>query len=313
MSTNPMQRIADLEASVAALTVENQSLRSNGNGQGPANVEKLIKQGFDRFGQDYTGKLAGLIQPFIENTIRRCAETEKQQTALEEKFKTHEEAVSKSADALAASFKKLQKEAEKNWNAYRAQMQEDLGHVNGFINWYRIELIKSGQQNAKAVESCQAAVKQCRDLTTTVLAPATETIGHLNEIRSQGENAIKRAAQHLSKTYENLQRPVVKLAAGFLLLVLIFMMGLGWLIVRRSENQLNTNLQQLAEYSEQQKQEIKELLDKTIEEAKESQIDREIKVKMWDAMIKTLTPQQRQAVIEQFRSQVNNAELQRIR
>jgi urease accessory protein UreF len=57
---------------------------------------------------------------------------------------------------------------------------------------------------------------------------------------------------------------------------------------------------------------LKELIDKTIEEAKESQLDREIKVKMWDAMLKTLTPQQKEAVISKSREQVNQAERKRI-
>jgi hypothetical protein len=42
-----------------------------------------------------------------------------------------------------------------------------------------------------------------------------ETLEHLNEIKSQGETTIKRAAKNLSDTYENLQWPVMKYAAGF--------------------------------------------------------------------------------------------------
>jgi hypothetical protein len=108
-----MQRIADLEAQVASLTAANETLRSNGNGNGHAEIEKLIKQGFDRFGQDYTGKLAGLIQPFIENTIRRCKETEEQQMTLEEQFKQHQAVVSQSAaehrPPLSSCEKKLRR------------------------------------------------------------------------------------------------------------------------------------------------------------------------------------------------------------
>jgi len=54
------------------------------------------------------------------------------------------------------------------------------------------------------------------------------------------------------------------------------------------------------------------LLDKAMEEAKESQIDREIKVKMWDALVKSLTAQQRVSLIDKFRGQVNDAERSRI-
>jgi type II secretory pathway component HofQ len=75
---------------------------------------------------------------------------------------------------------------------------------------------------------------------------------------------------------------------------------------------LDTNWQALTEHSEQQKQEMRGLLDKAMEEAKESQIDREIKMKMWDALVKSLTAQQRVSLIDKFRGQVNDAERSRI-
>ena len=310
MSTNPMQRIADLEAQVASLTAANEKLRTNGNGH--ADVEALIKQGFDRFGQDYTGKLAGLIQPFIENTVRRCKETEEKQTALEEKFKKHRAAVSKSADDLVATFNAVRAEAAKDWQAQRDLIIADFTQVDKFAKWFRGELDKNGRANIQTVVDCQLAAKACHELTQKVTAPVEETIKHLGEIKSQGETSIKRAAQHLSKTYENLQGPVMKFAAGVVLIVFITMIGLGWLIVKRNENQLDENLQQLVEYSEQQKTEMKELFGKAMEEARETQIDNEIKVKMWDELMKTQPPQQRQAITDKLRDQINIAERKRI-
>jgi len=312
VSTNPMQRIADLEAQVASLTAANETLRANGNGNGHVDVEKLIKQGFDRFGQDYTGKLAGLIQPFIENTVRRCKETEEKQTALEERFTKHEAAVSKSAGNMIAAFNALHEDAQNDWQAQRDLIQSDFTHVDKFAKWFRAELDKNGRENAKAVIDCQTAARACQELTQKVTAPVDETLEHLNEINSHGETTIKRAAKNLSDTYEKLQWPLMKYAGGFLLLILIFMVGFGWLIVRRNEKQLDTNLQQLAEYSEQQKTEIKGLLDKALEEARETQVDHEIKVKMWDDLMKTLPPQQRQAIIDKLRDQINVAERKRI-
>jgi hypothetical protein len=150
MSTNPIQRIADLEAQVASLTVTNEKLQSNGNGHLDLEklIEKLIKQAFDRFGQtfreDYTGKLAGMIQPFIESTVRRCKEVEEKQMVLEAGFKKHEAAVTKSASSIATAFIQLREGSEKDFQAHRAQMQEDIKQVNGYALWFLEELKKSG-------------------------------------------------------------------------------------------------------------------------------------------------------------------------
>jgi transcriptional regulator of heat shock response len=314
VSTNPMQRIADLEAQLATALAANETLRTNGNGH--VDVEKLIKQGFDRFGQtfreDYTGKLAGLIQPFIENTVRRCKETEEKQTALESLFKKHEAAVSKSASNMIAAFNALHEEAQNNWQAQRDLIQSDFIQVDKFAKWFRAELDKSGKENAKAVIDCQTAARACQSLTQKVSAPVEETIRHIEEIQSEGETAIKRAQQRLTKTYENLQRPVLAILSGVLVIALVAMLGLAWIIFRGNRNQLESNLQQLAEYSEQQKTEMKELFGKAMEEAREIQIDHEIKVKMWDDLMKSLPPQQRQTVIDKLRDQINVAERKRI-
>ena len=320
MSTNPMQRISDLEAQVAALTAENQSLRSNGNGNGHLDLEKLIEKlvgrEFDRFGrlfrEEFTGKVAGMITPYIESTVRRCANVEKKQTALEDRLKAHEAAVGKSAAEMAASFEKLRSEAKKDWKAHRAQMQEDFGRVDGFINWFEAEMAKNGKESAEAVVDCKLAVRACQDLLKKMDAPVEEITRRLDEIESEGETIINRAAQRLAKTYENLEKPVLITLGGFVIVVIILMLGLGWGIVKRNEKQLDSNMQQLSEYSEQQKTEMRELFVKAMDEAKESQIDREIKVKMWDYLMNSLTPEQRATVISKYREQVNEAERKRI-
>ena len=70
---------------------------------------------------------------------------------------------------------------------------------------------------------------------------------------------------------------------------------------------LDTNWQDLSAHSEQQKQEMKGLLDKALEEQKEAQVDREIKVKMWDELMKGLAPEKRMEVIGRLREQVRKA------
>jgi hypothetical protein len=45
---------------------------------------------------------------------------------------------------------------------------------------------------------------------------------------------------------------------------------------------------------------------------KEAQIDREIKVKRWDAFLKTMTPEQQQTVVMRLRDQLRQAEEERL-
>jgi hypothetical protein len=316
VSTNPIQRIADLEAQLATALAANETLRANGNGNGHVDVEKLIKQAFDRFGQtfreDYTGKLAGMIQPFIESTVRRCKETEEKQTALESLFKKHEAAVSKSASSTAAAFSQLRADAAADWQAYRAEMQQDITHVEEFARWFLGQMQVSTRENAKAVTSCQGAVKTTQELLKKLDKPVEETSAYLEEVQSHGETVITRASRHLTDAYKNLRQPVLWRATILMVVTIVLHLGVGAFTLWRNRSEIDTNWQDLVQHSEQQKTEIKGLLDKTIEETKESQLDREVKVKMWDAMLNTLTPQQRQAIIEKFRWQVNEAERKRI-
>jgi hypothetical protein len=75
---------------------------------------------------------------------------------------------------------------------------------------------------------------------------------------------------------------------------------------------MDEHWQDLTWRSEQQREEIKGLLDTTLEEVKEAQIGREIKVKMWDEMMQTMNAQQRRDLIEKLRMKVGDAEIKRV-
>jgi uncharacterized protein YdiU (UPF0061 family) len=167
MSNNPMKRIADLEAQNAALVAENTSLKTRSNGNGHLDAGKLaevVGLRVDRAGQllreDFTGKLAGLISPYIDSTIRRCAEVEEKQEDVEEKFEAHRKAIAGSAAELEATFVKLHREAAKDWKAQRELIQQDLAHVDAFVKSFRAELQAKGSKLAEAVTSCNLAVRE---------------------------------------------------------------------------------------------------------------------------------------------------------
>lgn len=319
MSHNPMQRIADLEAQVAALTTENSNLKARSNGNGHLDAGKLadaLGLRIDRAGQllreDFTGKLAGMIAPYIEKTMKDCAEVAQRQGELERKFTEHRQAVGGSAAEMTDSFIKLRKEAAKDWKAQREQIQQDLGRVDAFAKWFRAELQAQAQQNNASVVSCNRAVSACHALAEKVSAPTAQTIEQLNQIKAQGEMTIIGAASNLTNTFNNLRRPVLKLITIVLVASIFIHLTFGVFILWRNRTLLDANWQALTEHSEQQKQEMKALLDKTLAEVKEAQIDREIKVKMWDAYVKSLPPAQRLTILYNLRQGVSDAERKRI-
>lgn len=319
MSNNPLQRIGDLEARVASLTAENNSLKLRSNGTGHLDTDKLVESvglRIDRSGQllreDFTGKLAGLISPYIDKTIKDCAAVGDGQIELEAKFEEHKKAVAASAAQMAETFVKMRKEAAKDWKAQRDKILEDFTHVDEFVKWLRAELEKSAQHSSSAVASCNRAAEQCKELVSKVSAPADKIVKDLELVSSRGWDTIKRAESNLNYAYQKLEPSVMKLMGFFLLMCVVINIGFGGYIFWINRDQSNSSQVQLIEYAEGQKQEMRDLFDKAMNEAKESQIDREVKVKMWDALMNTLTPQQREAVIGNTRAQVNDAERKRL-
>lgn len=97
---------------------------------------------------------------------------------------------------------------------------------------------------ALAYAVCKGALRACLALTQKVSASVDETIRHLEEIQWEGETEIKRAAQRLTKTYENLQRSVLAILSGVLVTALVAMLGLAWNIFKGNSSleQLKTDL-----------------------------------------------------------------------
>jgi len=79
--------------------------------------------------------------------------------------------------------------------------------------------------------------------------------------------------------------------------IIVLHLGFGAFILWGNKKKLDAHWQDLVGYSEEQKAEIRKLLDTTLDEAKEARIDNEIKAKMWDEIVKDLNPQQKDGYI----------------
>ena len=318
MSTSPIQRIADLEARVTALTAENEGLRAringHGNGNGPLDIDKLIEAiglRIDRSGQllreDFTGKLAGLISPYIDKTLRQCDEVAAKQDDLEKKFKEHKKAVAGSAAEIEASFVKIRKEANKDWTAQREKIQEDLGRVDSFVTSFRSELQRNGKKLDDAVTDCRLSVRACHELTQKMAEPTETAIARLDEVKKRGEADIAAAATRLKNTYNGLREPFMKVVAVVVIAIIVLHLGLGAFMTWSNRRELNAQWDGLVNKTEEQKKEIQGILDESLKQVKEAQIDSEIKAKMWDEIVKDLNPQTRDGYLMKLRERVRAA------
>ena len=115
-----MQRIADLEAEVAALTAEKGELESKAQGTQPLDVEALagtiaevidarLRRTEQGLREEFVTKFAALFEPIIERTTNRVVKleereekAEERQEALEQRLGTHLDEVGAQFDGLAA-------------------------------------------------------------------------------------------------------------------------------------------------------------------------------------------------------------------
>jgi len=139
MSTNPMQRISDLEAEVAALSAENKSLKaSQRNGHPHLNPEELaeaigarLTRVEQNLREDFVGKFAGILLPPLENFNKRVADAEARQIDIEERLAAHkaeiaamlEAANQKQLDTLQRFNAAVKKHNEKNAATLQAQQE----------------------------------------------------------------------------------------------------------------------------------------------------------------------------------------------
>src|SRR5215204_3979502 len=119
MSNNSMQRIADLQAEVAALTAEKGELESKAQGARPLDVEALagtiaavidtrLKMTEQNLREEFVTKFAALFEPILERTKEKVVkleeredEAEGRQEKLEERLRSHLDEVGTQFDGLA--------------------------------------------------------------------------------------------------------------------------------------------------------------------------------------------------------------------
>lgn len=215
MSNNPIQRIADLEARVAALTSENEALRAqkNGHSHPPPNPEELanaigtrLTRVEQNLREDFVGKFAGsflLATETITNRLnaldQRETELEERQQGLETKLQTHYTAVGAKLDEAGGRQRKL--------------MTEFVGILNQHLS-HSDTLLKAQQAT---VESCNRAATAtahsaalCTNFAEDYKATSAQAGVAIQSVKVTVERELTSYTSELKKEALNTVKPVIR-------------------------------------------------------------------------------------------------------
>lgn len=164
-----MQRIADLQAEVAALTAEKRELESKAQGTQPLDVEALagtiaevidarLRRTEQSLREEFVTKFAALFEPIIERTTNRVVKLEERgekaeegQDALEERLRKHLDEVGEKFDGLAAMLDTRFGGLSATLASHKASTNKALGMMGECLQkWGALAVAM-----VEAAESCQ--------------------------------------------------------------------------------------------------------------------------------------------------------------
>ena len=184
MSTPPMQWMSDMEARIAQLTARNSALEKQIKEQpAPAEVLAAIAAQLARMDQslreDFTGKFAGHITPFIDSVSNRVKALDERLEKAEEREQWIEERVAAhEANVITKMDETEQKQIE-------------------ILNWFIDALNQHHEINAGTLAQQQTAVADCRRATSETAKAAklcTTFAGNYESTASHATVAIQTLA-----------------------------------------------------------------------------------------------------------------------
>ena len=210
-----MQRIADLEARVAALTSENEALKAqkNGHSHPPPNPEELahaigtrLTRVEQNLREDFVGKFAGsflLATETITNRLnaldQREAELEERQKGLEAKLRAHYSAVGAKLDEAAGRQRKLMTE-------FVGILNQHLAHSDA--------LLKAQQATVESCDRAAAATAQSASLCTSFAEDYRATSAQagvaIRSVKVTAERELTAYTSELKKEALNTVKPVIR-------------------------------------------------------------------------------------------------------
>lgn len=215
MSNNPMQKIADLDARVAALTSENETLRAHKNGHShpQPNSEELasaigtrLTRVEQNLREDFVGKFAASFLLATETITTRLnaldqreSELEEEQKSLEIKLQNHYAAVSAKLDEAGGRQRKLM-------TGFVGALNQHLAHSDA--------LLKAQQATVESCERAAAATAQsaalCTNFAKDYKATSAQAGEAIQSVKATVERELTAYTRELKTEALNTVSPVIK-------------------------------------------------------------------------------------------------------
>lgn len=334
MSSIPPQFLSDFNARLEAIAGAVASIQkqlpaqSNGHSNGHGAADEIVAQ-IARQGQitreDFAGKLASLINPYLERVVERCTDIEQRQTALEEKLGEHVTKYGQTLEAHRASITAMletyedgigdllasndEKLAEQRENAAKV-LKALAGYDKQLVDLYNgcLRLLKS---NDTTMDKVKDAVVKFDDITAgpleEVARVAEETITEAStKAKAEMETVATETRMQIEATRKRYLRTLGSFDNRFLehpilfMLVIVFMVAVGSGFVgvylgrlgeaRHTQQLVDTAVGSVAQKMEERMQRIDEQtksLNDTFEQAQ-----------YWEALTNNMNYEQKMAYIK---------------
>lgn len=323
-----LQTFADIQAELADLSAAIQALSAS---QPKAKeladaIDAHLQRGIRSMQEDFVGKFAGLIEPFLKSTKADVEKLGGAQTSLEEKFTGYLTRVSAALEKqkkeidkiLAADAEELKKMLDGNMKKIQGQMAvvgrlvESLGVYDGhFVDLHNsaLGLIQSSEATAAKVDAAAGRLDQVTG--GALEATAGQAQLTIQQTAAAAERDIKKVSATAQQEMEAARKKFGAVINGpasamynhpffFMLFALVVMMvsscvigfGLGWWAVGRNTRGM------IDEAVASATQKVEERLARIDEQTKTLSTTFE-NAQYWESLTRYMTNEQKQAFIKQ--------------
>lgn len=259
--------LADLSAAIRALNASQPKAKELADA-----IDAHLRRGINGMKEDFVGKFAGLIEPFLKSTKADVEKLGGEQTALEDKFTNYLTRVTTALDKqkkevdkiLAADAVELKKLLDDNMKKIRGEMAvvgrlvESLGVYDGhFVDLHNsaLGLIQSSEETAAKIAAAVGRLDQVTggalestaghaQLTIQQTAAAAER--DIKKVSATAQEEMEAARQKFSMVISGpasamYNHPVIFAAFGLIVMAISSCMigfGFGWWAVGRNTRQL---------------------------------------------------------------------------
>lgn len=323
-----LQTVADIQAELADLSA---AIRSLSASQPKAKeladaIDAHLRRGISSMKEDFVGKFAGLIEPFLKSTKADVEKLASDQTVLEDKFKDYLTRVTAALDKqkkevdkiLTADAAELKKQLDENMKKIRGEMTvvgqlaESLrGYDGHFVKLYNsaLGLIQSSEETAAKIDDAVTRLDQVTEGTLEVTASKAQLT--IQQTAAAAEHDIKKVSAMAQQEMEAARKkfglvinspagavyshPIFFAAFGLIVLLVsssIIGFGFGWWAVGRNTRQM------IDEAVVSAAQKVEERLTRIDEQTKT--LDATFQNALyWEAFTRYMTEEQKQTFIKQ--------------